>query len=664
MINYKKNNSLSFKLLASILLFSSAITILATAIQLYNDYKNECDILSNKIIQIEKSHLKGLTESIWAMESNLSQIQINGINQIPSIEYIEIIDEKNNQLFSTGTLPHNDVMTKIFPIVYNDNGKEHYLGKLHVTASLDMIYNRLYEKAIYILISQSIKTFMVSIFILLMIRYFFTKHISKIAEFTKNINVSNMTPLSLNKANRSCNNNPDEIDVVVNALNEMSNNQKISFTKLEEKEEQYRTLINNLNVGIFRSINTTKNWLIQCNPETLKLIKCRSIEEANRTLATKFHPNRRKRLFFYKELSTHGEIKNHEFQLLRNDGSLIWVNINAKASFNSDGTIKWIDGVIEDISKYKDSKERLKQINRTFEHFVPRQFLNRVAKKGIENIELGKAESENMAILFSDIRSFTNLSETMIPQEVLDFLNEYIKRMNIPISEHNGFVDKFVGDGILALFDIPNGTNADQAIHAVKAAISMQDELSKYNIHRKSCGYVPISSGIGIHCGPVIIGTVGSEDRMDTTVLGDSVNIASRLENLTKYYSNKIIISSQTKQLVENDRSILTREIDFVSVKGKNQPLKIFEVYNNDSAEIQEKKTAINANFKKAIAAYRAKEWQESLKLFNVCLEKLPEDEICKIHILRCKKHINTPPDQSWNGAQKLHLISFENNQA
>jgi len=235
--------------------------------------------------------------------------------------------------------------------------------------------------------------------------------------------------------------------------------------------------------------------------------------------------------------------------------------------------------------------EKIAAMTRVFEKFVPKQFLNRIAQEGIENIELGKAENDTMTILFSDIRSFTTLSENMTPQEVLNFLNSHFKNMNEQIRKHHGFVDKFIGDAVMALFHRPEGTYADAAQDAVQAAIDMQKAVQVYNQDRQKCGYQPISTGIGIHSGPAIIGTVGSEDRMDSTVLGDAVNLASRLEGLTKTYGIQIIISGETFSLLKDPSFFKFRELDIVTVKGKTEATKIYEIFDCDPPEIQELKS-------------------------------------------------------------------------
>jgi len=292
----------------------------------------------------------------------------------------------------------------------------------------------------------------------------------------------------------------------------------------------------------------------------------------------------------------------------------------------------------------KERENRLKSLNKTFERFVPRQFLNRIAKDGLEQIHLGNAESDIITILFSDIRSFTSLSENMAPQEILNFLNEYFQQMNRPIHDNHGFIDKFIGDAIMALF--ARTDNQEDANDAVLAAVEMQENLAEYNRHRKKSGYIPISIGVGVHTGPVVIGTVGSSDRMESTVLGDSVNLASRLEGLTKRYNSQIIISSQTyRHLASSD--FLCRELDFVSVKGRDKPVVIFEVFNSDPANIRDLKQEMLFSYHKGLGNYYLKNWQEAIQLFKSCVAIYPDDVVSKMYIERCGQFQKAPPSDN-----------------
>ena len=287
-----------------------------------------------------------------------------------------------------------------------------------------------------------------------------------------------------------------------------------------------------------------------------------------------------------------------------------------------------------------------------FEKFVPKEFISRIAPEGLENLKFGMAESDFISIMFCDIRSFTNMSEKLSPQELVDFLNDYLKRMNIPISNYHGFVDKFIGDAIMALFSLPGKSNALEANNTVQAAIEMQQQVDLFNQEKDNALHSPLRVGIGIHSGPVIIGTVGSEERMDSTVAGDSVNLAARLEGLTKFYQSKIIVSHSTYEFLESDNQLEFREIDLVRVKGKEHPVTIYEVCNSDPDHIREKKLKNFDKFAEGLKNYREQKWSKALTKFKSCLKECPDDGAAGVLIDRCKEYQKTPPPKSWIGEQ------------
>jgi len=302
-----------------------------------------------------------------------------------------------------------------------------------------------------------------------------------------------------------------------------------------------------------------------------------------------------------------------------------------------------------------EESEKVASLSKTFEKFVPKQFLDRIAKKGMESIELGSAQMENITVLFSDIRSFTKMAEVLSPQELLNFLNAYFRRMNQSIHQYHGFIDKFIGDAIMALFAAPDRSKEEEAVNAIRAAIAMQRAIQEYNVQRIRRGYLPIASGIGIHSGPVVIGTVGSEDRMDSTVLGDVVNLASRLESLTKHYQAKIIISAHTYRLLGDETfSLQWRELDFVSVKGKDKPISIFEIIDCDEETVKEKKQRLLKPYHEGLRHYHSRHWEEALALFRECLKIYPEDVVSRIYVDRCQQYMVTPPADDWYGIWRL----------
>lgn len=308
-----------------------------------------------------------------------------------------------------------------------------------------------------------------------------------------------------------------------------------------------------------------------------------------------------------------------------------------------------------------DSEERFRlkadeamRLTQTFQKFVPRQFVEHFAKHGTVNLELGHADEDEVAILFCDIRGFTGLSERMRPQELMNFLNSYFLRMNDPIHQNGGFIDKFIGDAIMALFDHPGGTQTHKTRDALSAALDLRKAITIYNMHRSNSGYEPINIGIGIHYGPVIIGTVGSDDRMDTTVIGDSVNIASRLEGLSPVYHADIIISAQVLEALGPDYPIRTKLLDWVRVKGRKAPLQIYEVLSHlPDAEI-ERKLATETFIKAGIEYRITKNWEEAKAQFYQALTLQPDDPLIAHHISVCEKYEHLKLSADWDGALEL----------
>ncbi|MBF0236582.1 MAG: GAF domain-containing protein [SAR324 cluster bacterium] len=300
--------------------------------------------------------------------------------------------------------------------------------------------------------------------------------------------------------------------------------------------------------------------------------------------------------------------------------------------------------------------EKIAAMTRTFEKFVPRQFLKRLAVDGMENIQLGNAESEELSILFSDIRDFTSFSETLTPQELLNFLNAYFKRMNNAIHDNYGFIDKFIGDAIMALFDYPEKDPVNSTLNAVNAAIAMQQAVQLYNQHRQSVGYSPVRIGIGLHRGPVVIGTVGGQDRMDSTVVGDTVNIAARMEGLTKYYGASIIVSRTVRYLMMEQKHLCFRELDWIQVKGKTEATGIYEVFNHDPPHILEMKNETRQFFSAGLFLRYERKWWDAIKMFEKSLSVFPEDRAAMLHIQQCEQLQARILPENWNGAVIMDL--------
>lgn len=293
------------------------------------------------------------------------------------------------------------------------------------------------------------------------------------------------------------------------------------------------------------------------------------------------------------------------------------------------------------------------ELTRIFEKFVPREFLDRIAKTGIENITLGHAESDVITILFSDIRSFTDISESMEPAELMQFLNTFLQFMSEPIHLNHGFVDKFIGDAIMALFDQPGKPDAIEARDAVRSGIEMQASLVRFNKLRAKQNYPPTNIGIGVHSGPVVIGTLGSDTRMDSTVLGDAVNLAARLEGLTKNYRLPMLVSEDSKNLISHLEEFNWRLLDRITVKGKSEPVRIFEVFNQYSDKNYENKLKAASVFEEAMTPYLNQNWELAIEGFKECEELLPEDASIEMHLKRAHSYQETPPTEDWDGVHR-----------
>ncbi|MFZ8201358.1 adenylate/guanylate cyclase domain-containing protein [Alteromonas portus] len=304
-----------------------------------------------------------------------------------------------------------------------------------------------------------------------------------------------------------------------------------------------------------------------------------------------------------------------------------------------------------DEARFQAAADEALKLTQTFQKFVPRQFVEHMATTDVDSLELGYAAENDVAIMFCDIRGFAGFSERITPQELMNFLNSYFTRMNDPIHQNRGFIDKFMGDGIMALFDHQGGTPKQKALDAVQAALDLRKALTIYNGHRKNCDYEPINMGIGIHFGQVIMGTVGSEDRMDTTVIGDSVNIASRLEALTPKYQADIIVSAQVLQIIGPGYPVKTRLLDWVRVKGRKAPIEIYEILSHLPEQEQDKKLAVQTKIAAGLACRINQQWEESIAYFETALAINPNDSLVHHHLDVCRiyRSLDLAPD--WDGA-------------
>ncbi|WP_202224934.1 adenylate/guanylate cyclase domain-containing protein [Okeania sp. KiyG1] len=270
------------------------------------------------------------------------------------------------------------------------------------------------------------------------------------------------------------------------------------------------------------------------------------------------------------------------------------------------------------------------KLSQAYERFVPAQFLSFLDKDSIVDVKLGNQVEREMTVLFSDIRDFTTISEQITPAQNFAFINEYLGYMEPQIQAHGGFIDKYIGDAIMALF--PN--SADDA---VKGAIAMLQELKTYNSERQQKNLKPISIGIGLHTGRLILGTVGGFGRMDGTAIGDAVNLSSRVEELTKTYGVSLLITHQTLARLNNPLEYDLRFIEQVKAKGKAKAVGLFEVFSADPPELRDVKIATKQKFERAVLLFHQELFPEATDLFQECLEYGQGDRVIYSYLERCQ---------------------------
>ncbi|MCE9598152.1 MAG: guanylate cyclase [Spirochaetia bacterium] len=283
----------------------------------------------------------------------------------------------------------------------------------------------------------------------------------------------------------------------------------------------------------------------------------------------------------------------------------------------------------------------------SFSRFVPRQFLTLLGRESIVDVGLGDSVEKDFTVLFTDIRSFTSLSEKMTAEENFRFLNSFLKRMGPVIHKNNGFIDKFMGDAIMALFP-------ESPQQALEAAIDMRRELDGYNRHRLNEGREEINIGIGLHTGHLMLGTVGSEARLDTTVIGDTVNLASRLESLTKTFRIPILVSQAVYGRLPQGHVFKLREIDTVRVKGRSEPVIIYEAYDGDPLSLQNQKDDALHDYTHALQLYKEGHFQEAMAIFERLAAQFPDDAAHGMYVRRCQKLLAEPPGTGWRGVSRM----------
>ena len=286
------------------------------------------------------------------------------------------------------------------------------------------------------------------------------------------------------------------------------------------------------------------------------------------------------------------------------------------------------------------AERQQRKIRSIFEKYVPVDVLDSVLEAPDRALE---GQQFVLPVLFSDIRSFTTISYHYLPDDLVRVLNKYFEPLVDVIRKHGGIVDKYIGDSIMAFFGAPE-RKPDDAFRAVKAAVLMQEQIRAFNASLEADGMVPFKTGIGIHYGNVIVGNIGSDIKMDYTIIGDSVNYGSRLEGLTKQYHQEIILSKSVFRKVGN--ALPCRFVDLVQVKGRTTGEAVYTVKQS----LAETEKAAWKLYHAGIKQFFARNFKQARELFVRALEYLPADYLCGMYVERCDDYAKNPPPEDWTG--------------
>jgi two-component system sensor histidine kinase ChiS len=296
------------------------------------------------------------------------------------------------------------------------------------------------------------------------------------------------------------------------------------------------------------------------------------------------------------------------------------------------------------IEKFALKEETAKQ-SEVFSYFVPKHFLESLSIKSTLDVKLGDHVQREMVVLFTDIRNFTTISEKLTPEENYQFINNYLKYVEPAVENNKGFIDKYIGDAVMALFYT--------AEDALNAAYDIQRAIKKFNQDHAGKFYVPVHAGIGMHLGSLMLGVIGVPTRMQTTVISDAVNIAARLEQLTTFYGSNMLVSEQFfKGINRAVERVPQRFLGKILVKGRQQSVSIYEILDVETDEQAEAKLKGLGAFSKGLDQYFAKEFAEACVNFNLALRECPTDKAAKFYLEKSAYMMVHGAPEGWDGTE------------
>lgn len=306
------------------------------------------------------------------------------------------------------------------------------------------------------------------------------------------------------------------------------------------------------------------------------------------------------------------------------------------------------------IQEAEEKEEALRRIHEVTTRFVPYEFISALGRERLTDVMLGDQVQKDVTVFFSDIRDYTTLAENMSPEDNFRFVSAFNSRVGPVIYENKGFVNQYLGDGIMAIFP-------KNPYDALQAAIQMQQTIQRYNAERAAVNRPTIRVGMGLHTGLLIMGIIGDVQRMEAATIADTVNTAARIESLTKYYGVNILISGESLEKLEEKAQDLAEVPNFnlrylgqVQVKGKKEPVAIYECFDGDTPEQFEKKKATSQLFSGAMRAYYDRDFSAAQEAFRSVLEVNPADRTAKLLLNRIEGFLHTGVPEDWTGVEKM----------
>jgi len=406
--------------------------------------------------------------------------------------------------------------------------------------------------------------------------------------------------------------------------------------------------IKNYNESVLKSLSNgvltlnAKDQIARINDAAARILEVDAEELLGKNISELFEATNPWMLSSLESVKKRGEPDlRADTDVLLQDGTEISVNLTIAPL--TDAKEKSIGSmfIFEDISREKRMKS-------TMSRYMDKEVADKLLEGG--EAALG-GQLQEATVLFTDIRSFTTIAERVGAKETVLMLNEYFTDMVDVIFGHYGILDKYIGDAIMAVFGAPFSTPVD-ANNAVRAANQMIRSLNAFNTRRGQDGKEAISMGVGISTGEVIAGNIGSLKRMDYTVIGDSVNLAARLESANKQYGTQILLSEFTRAGVTDDQVL--REIDLITVKGSHQPVSIYEALDYHTEETFPNRAQVLETFEEGMRYYRSRQWSRGLECFTSALDLNPKDSVSRIYADRCRQCIQEPMAPDWDGVWRM----------